>query len=75
VPRLVRITQNALPTQTEHNWAIDYALGLWQFFDDSLSVFLIYTSIYTRAFRRRRYLKGSAGEREACAGVRVMHYD
>jgi hypothetical protein len=22
-----------------------------------------------------RYLKGSAGKREACAGARVMHYD
>src|SRR5262249_12305493 len=34
------------PNTTGH---IEYALCLWQFFDDSLSVFLIATSICTRA--------------------------
>ena len=46
LPRLVRITQNALPPRRNTAGRVENALNAWQFCDDSLSISLLTTRIW-----------------------------
>ena len=60
VPRLVRITQNALPPRPNTTGHLQHAFSLWQFFDGSLSISLFSNKDLRRAFTSLRLAQSAS---------------